>query len=99
MAEYRLSILADHDLGRIADYTIETFGLHQARRYAESLKACFNLLARNPGMGRKADELAPGLNRFNHQSHVIFYRQKSSELLIVRVLHESMDFEQHPLRS
>ena len=99
MAKYRLSVLADRDLGGIADYTIETFGLEQARRYGESLDTCFNLLADNPGIGRNADELAPGLHRFNHQSHVIFYRPVPGKLLIVRVLHESMDFAQHKLSS
>ncbi len=33
MANFRLSLRADADLARIADYTIETFGIEQARRY------------------------------------------------------------------
>ena len=34
MAEYRLSSRAEADPARIADHTIETFGIEQARRYA-----------------------------------------------------------------
>ena len=33
MADFRLSPRAENDLAEIADYTIETFGVEQARRY------------------------------------------------------------------
>ena len=33
MADFRLSPRAETDLAEIADYTIETFGVEQARRY------------------------------------------------------------------
>jgi plasmid stabilization system protein ParE len=35
MADYRLSKHAEKDLGDIAAYTIQNFGLKQARRYRD----------------------------------------------------------------
>lgn len=92
MANYRLSRLAIKDLADIADYTIETFGVEQARAYRDGLEACFEALADNPNLGRSAERLAPMLRRFTHQSHEVFYRAMNQEILIVRVLHERMDF-------
>jgi len=91
MAEYRLSGKAAFDLGEIADYTVERFGIDQARRYRDGLKTCFDQLAENPRMGRRTEHLARGLRRFEHQSHIVFYRSEADGLLIVRILHSRMD--------
>ena len=40
-----------------------------------------------------AEEGAPGLRRIRQQAHVVFYRAERGGVLIVRVLHHSMDFE------
>jgi toxin ParE1/3/4 len=45
--------------------------------------------------GRKEDELAPGLRRFEYQSHIVFYVPKDKGVRIVRVLHQSMDVKRH----
>ena len=94
MAEYRLTRRAEADLAGIADYTIETFGIEQARRYRDQLEGCFETLSRNPCLGRSAERLAPSLRRFEHRSHTVFYAEDDSEVLIVRILHAGMD----PLR-
>jgi len=91
MTEYRLSGKAAFDLREIADYTIERFGIDQARRYRDGLKICFEQLADNPQMGRRTEHLARGLQRFEHRSHIVFYRAEPDGLLIVRVLHSRMD--------
>jgi len=95
VAELRLSRRAETDLAKIANYTIDAFGLTQARRYRDSFQACFNSLCDNPGLGRSANELASGLRRIRQQAHVIFYQHTRDQILIVRVLHHSMDFERH----
>ena len=48
MADYRLTSLAETDLAEIADYTIDTLGIEQARRYRDGLETCFRNLAANP---------------------------------------------------
>ncbi|MEE4298580.1 MAG: type II toxin-antitoxin system RelE/ParE family toxin [Pseudomonadales bacterium] len=91
MAEYRLSRRAVTDLEAIAGFTIGRFGIEQARRYRVQLKECFDSLAANQAMGRRAEQIARGLRRFEHGSHSIFYVRSDEGVLIVRVLHSRMD--------
>ena len=95
MTKYRLSNRAVSDLESIAEYTIEQFGITQARKYRDGLGSCFEYLADNPNLGHSAEQLATGLKRFSHQSHTIFYVKNASGILIVRVLHSSMDTPRH----
>lgn len=95
MPDYRLSGRAAADVAGIARYTIERFGIAQARRYRDGLDSCFATLAGNALLGRSAEALAPDLRRFEHESHVIFYKPIETGVLIVRVLHESMDAPSH----
>jgi toxin ParE1/3/4 len=95
MRELRFSRRADSDLVGIAAYTTREFGTAQARAYRDRLAACFASLQRNPYLGRSADDLAPGLRRIRQGAHIIFYLPDDSAILIVRVLHHSMDFERH----
>ena len=95
MAELRLSKRAQADLDEIADYTIGEFGVVQARKYRDGLGACFKALCDNPLLGRDAHELAPGLRRIRQQAHAVFYLHTKGRILIVRILHHSMDFERH----
>ena len=95
MSRYRLSRLAAADLEEIAEYTIEVFGLEQARKYRDGLKSCIGQLADNSALGRSADQLIEGLQRFEHQSHVVFYITEPDGVFIVRILHSSMDVTRH----
>ena len=95
MRDLRVSRRAERDLAEIADYTIAAFGNEQARKYRDQFSACFASLLANPHLGRSAGELMPGLRRIRQQAHVVFYLPSKEALLIVRVLHHSMDFEQH----
>jgi len=95
MAAYSLSTKAALDLDRIYEYTILNFGLKQAREYLSGLQERFQDLAENPRYGRIADQLSLGLRRLEYQSHIVFYMPKGKGVLIVRVLHESMDFVRH----
>lgn len=95
MGEFRFSRRAIADLAEIANYTIENFGIEQARRYPERLEFCFQNLADAPNLDRSAEQVASGLRRYEYHSHVIFYMPQGSVVLIVRVLHQSMDVERH----
>ena len=53
------------------------------------------MLGENPNLGRSVHELAEGLRRFEHQSHIVFYEPQETNILIVRVLHKRMDPPQH----
>jgi toxin ParE1/3/4 len=97
MADFRISGRADADLGDIADYTIAQFGIAQAQRYRDGLHDCFRTLAEHPNLGRAADTIARGLRRFEHESHVVFFVPVDAGILIVRVLHNRMDANEHLL--
>ena len=97
MPKYRLSLSADADISEIADYTIKTFGIELAHRYRDGLERTFQLLAKYPKRGRNAAQFAPGLRRWEYESHVIFYVPDEQGVLIARVLHNRMDFERHAM--
>lgn len=54
---------------------------------------CFALL-KHPEMGRRREELVPGLRSTLQGSYVIFYRLTGKRIEIVRVLHVARDIEQ-----
>jgi toxin ParE1/3/4 len=95
MAVYSLSSKAAADLDGIYEYTILHFGLEQARVYLLGLHERFQMHAEQPRHGRTAEELAPGLRRFEYQSHMLFYIPKDNGIRIVRVLHQRMDVTRH----
>jgi len=95
MAEYRFTRRAAMDLEAIAEYTIERFGIDQARRYRDELAACFGQLTDHPGLGGRCEQLGPGLRRYEHRSHIVFYQAVGTDILIVRILHYRMDVRLH----
>ena len=90
MGHVRVSSEAESDLDLIIAYTINTWGADQADRYLAQLENGFDLLGRNPSLGRSCDVLHAGLRRFEVENHVVFYLTEPDGILIVRVLHRSM---------
>lgn len=95
MADYRLSGKADEDLVGIYLYTLDEFGESQADAYLYSLEERFEILAGNPAIGRRIEHTREGYRRYEHVSHSIFYRIDEDGVIIMRVLHNSMDTDQH----
>jgi len=69
-------------------FTIATWSREQAETFLSKLEHAFNLLAKNPGLGRACEVIHLGLRRFEIERHVVFYisgattRSLSSESLI-----------------
>jgi len=83
-------------LSQFSSYTRSersSFGVAQARVYRDSLKSCFEELVQNNEMGRRAEQLAPGLRRFEHKAHIVFYTVGNGGIYIVRILHSRMDVQ------
>ncbi|OTA14232.1 plasmid stabilization protein [Xenorhabdus vietnamensis] len=91
---YKLSNLASEDFEHIFEYTLLNFGVEQADEYTEGMHSALQTLAENPLMGHECPEIAIGLRRHDHQKHAIFYRCQSSEVYVLRILHQQME----PLR-
>lgn len=90
MSRYRLTRQADQNLIDIYLFTLEQFGFAQAEKYTESMKQCIEMLAGSPRMGRAADDIRPGIRRHEHESHVIFYREDESGILVLAIIHRRM---------
>lgn len=95
MPSVELSPLADKDVREIWRYTANTWSDRQANAYVDGLFDTMERLADDPARGRSADDIKEGLRRQRCVSHVIFYRQVASGVLIIRVLHASTDFAAH----
>ena len=96
MSHFDLTRSARADLKAIARFTQERWGVRQRNAYLKEIDQVFRELAKNPKMGRECDEIREGYRKFPHGGHVVFYKQVGSgDLLIVRILHGSMDVETH----
>ena len=96
MIAFDLTKAALADLKSIATYTQERWGVRQRNTYLKEIDRVFHSLAKNPVMGRTCDQVRVGYKKSPHGSHVIYYMQPSiSELLIVRILHMTMDVDAH----
>lgn len=92
---YKLSGAADHDIVDIYVYSAVHFGEAQAEAYDQSLHDCFEFLSLNPYAGRVREEFSPTVRIHHHKSHLIIYLEQDDHILIVRVLHHSMDIKRH----
>ena len=99
MADYVLSNKADGDLTEIYLYSHRTFGEAKADAYFLSLCDCLQALADNPRLGRSAGVIRPGLFCHPHGRHIVFYMVEETGILVVRVLHDSMDIPRHVERA
>jgi len=79
----------------IYKYSFREFGEVQAERYYSSLWECFGFLADHPHIGMLRLDFQPPARSHHHQKHVIFYDLAEDDILIIRILHERMDFERH----
>jgi toxin ParE1/3/4 len=82
------------DIGAIWDYTAETWGVGQADRYVDDIRSACVALADGERVGRRVDFLDSYL-KYPVGRHLIFYRQDGPGIVVIRVLHQSMDVDRH----
>ncbi len=92
---YSLSAKAGTDLDSILDYSISNFGAKVMAEYHQSLGKCFETLDVNPDIGTEIEHIRSDYLCFQHRSHLIFYKKTNEGILIVRLLHKSMDAPQY----
>ena len=96
MPSFLLTSAARKDIIGIGRFTTQKWGRRQRDKYLKQLDDAFRLLARQPEIGRDAEELKPGYKKFSQGSHTMFYRAGTeSKIVVIRILHNSMDVEQH----
>lgn len=92
---FELSEKVASDLNAILDYSFLNFGSDVMLAYHQSLADCFDMLVDNPELGTPIKEVRENYLCFAHRSHLVFYKQEEAGILIVRILHKSMDVSQH----
>jgi toxin ParE1/3/4 len=95
VAHFILSPRAQADVDEIWAYTVERWGVEQAEFYVRQLGRAVEVIAQDPRRGRPCDEIREGYRRHPSGSHVVFYRITTEEVVVVRILHQHMDFNRH----
>ncbi|MBY6153040.1 type II toxin-antitoxin system RelE/ParE family toxin [Vannielia litorea] len=94
MPSLRLTPLAEKDLEGIWRYTAEHWSPRQADSYLNALFDAMTGLAAGTRQARPVVVVADYI-KTTSGSHMIYARPEPDGLFIIRVLHESMDVEQH----
>ena len=84
MAVYKFSKDAFLKLEEIYEYSFINFGEPQADEYILSLHEAFELLAEQPGLGRKFHEF----HKHEHRDYTFFYKIIEEGILIVHIYHQ-----------
>ena len=97
MAKYDITKEATEDLYKIWAYSVDKWSEEQADTYYSLLVAGMNEVAGAPDrIGKPFDEIYPGLRAYHVRRHMLFYiLQNNGRVLIVRILHEKMDYARH----
>ena len=92
MSVPRISPRASEDLTEIWSYIADD-SVANADAFIDKLYETMEVLSRQPGSGRRREELASGIQSFPFGRYIIFYRAVTSGIEIVRVLHGARDIE------
>lgn len=92
---FRLKPKAEKDLESIYVYSYKVFGQIRAKRYIHDLSGAFQQLAEDAALGRDISLVRKGVQVYPVNSHVIFYKTTGFGIAVIRVLHKSMDYDNH----
>lgn len=93
MSNYKLTEAAKKDLREISKYTKKTWGKKHEKDYREIIRAALRVIAKNPGIGLKREELTEGLRSFPVGHHIAYYIARKGNIEVARILHPTMDTE------
>ncbi len=93
--DYRLSNKAEQYLRRIYQYSLQNFGDSQAVAYLTGIEEAIQLVANNDALAQRVDDIRKGYSRYFNQEHVIYFQNKKTHILVVRVLHQQMKVSLH----
>ncbi len=92
MKKFKVSRPAKNDLDEIWLYIAQD-SIKVADRFIDYLTDRFPLLASSPRMGRRREDLAPGLRCHPVKNYLVFYRLVKTRVEIVRVVHGARDLK------
>lgn len=94
MSEVTFSPAAISDLNGIWDYTAEEWGPDQADQYTDDIQDTCRSLAQGEKRGRTVD-VRDGYLKYAVGRHFVLFRMSGAEIVVVRILHQSMDVSRH----
>ena len=99
MNKYVLTTEAQQSLKNIKKYSLEQFGEKRTLLYLESLRNRMKLLAETPKIGVKRSDLFKAWSCYSYfeGSHTIYYEIKTTEIVIIDILHQRMEAKLHLL--
>ena len=90
---FLISQEGDNDIVALYEIGARTYGLESAAAYAAQLRERFQFLAEFPRSVRERDEVTPPVRIAPFRGHIIAYRIESEDVVVIRVLHHSADWQ------
>jgi toxin ParE1/3/4 len=90
-----LTEIARADLASIHRYSTRTWGRDQTGKYLEALRDTMKGIVRGTVATRARNDLRPAIQMATSGRHSIFFEADESRILVVRVLHDKMDYRRH----
>lgn len=82
---------ASADLNGITDYTAQTWGAEQAKKYNKDIRAKIQEIVTGEASIQSMNVGRAGMFKARVNRHLIIFEQTDAHILIVRILHEAMD--------
>lgn len=91
---YTLKVSAEayDDLIDIQQYTLETFGESQFKKYESLINDAFILIRTNPNIGHHRADIPNNYLGWPVGEHIFIYKVELQIINVVRILHSRMDF-------
>ena len=92
---YKILILPEayRDIEEIFDYTLENWSYNQAVKYVALIDDCINDIAQEKLIGKNYIHSSCDYKTIKTGRHIIFYSFQDKSCIVVRILHEKMDFD------
>jgi toxin ParE1/3/4 len=87
--------IARADLKSIRRYSHRSWGPERTTQYMAALRDAMKGLVAGTVVSRTRDDLRPGLQMAASGRHCVFFEADPSRILVVRVLHDRMDYQRH----
>ena len=86
---------AKADLRAIRRYSMRAWGPEHTSEYMSALRDTMKGLVRGTVTSRERDDIRPGLRMATSGRHGIFFEADQFRILVIRVLHDRMDYMRH----
>ncbi len=86
---------AQDDLSTIWDYTIQQWGVAQAESYIRKIWATIESLNSSHNAAQDAAYIRADYRKVQSGAHVIFFKQTSTTITVIRILQQRMDIERN----